>query len=152
MKLIDGCHSLKLECALRDLGFVDIGWKCVAHAGIFFVQPVGIPNDPEGDLLGFNITVPYAKDYKKIKMLQTARKALDFAQGIDQIQYSNLKIYMIFLSNPQVWTLSGTWSDRALSASGLTNMELMMTLDTILLPLICVVGIFALSTKKRKRV
>jgi len=59
---------------------------------------------------------------------------------------------MIFLSNPQVWTLSGTWSDRALSASGLTNMELMMTLDTILLPVICVVGIFALSTKKRKRV
>ena len=63
-----------------------------------------------------------------------------------------IKKYMIFLSNPQVWTLSGTWSDRALSASGLTNMELMMTLDTILLPVICVVGIFALSTKKRKRV
>ena len=83
MKLIDGCHSLKLECALRELGFVDIGWKCVAHAGIFFVQPVGIPDDPEGDLLGFHITVPYAKDYKKIKMLQSARKALDFAQGID---------------------------------------------------------------------
>ncbi len=72
---------------------------------------------------------------------------------------------MIFLSNPQVWTLSGTWSDRALSASGLTNMELvmtlntillpvelLMTLDTILLPVIFVVGIFALSTKKRKRV
>ena len=56
MKLIDGCHSLKLECALRELGFVDIGWKCVAHAGIFFVQPVGIPDDPEGDLLGFHIT------------------------------------------------------------------------------------------------
>ena len=83
MKLIDGCHSLKLECALRELGFVDIGWKCVAHAGIFFVQPVGIPDVPEGDLLGFHITVPYAKDYKKIKMLQSARKALDFAQGID---------------------------------------------------------------------
>jgi len=59
---------------------------------------------------------------------------------------------MIFLSNPQVWTLSGTWSDRALSASGLTNLELMMTIDTILLPIICVVGIYALSTRKRKRV
>ena len=55
---------------------------------------------------------------------------------------------MIFLSNPQVWTLSGTWSDRALSATGLTNMELIMTVDTILLPVIFVVGIFALSTKK----
>jgi hypothetical protein len=59
---------------------------------------------------------------------------------------------MIFLSNPQVWTLSGTWSDRALSATGLTNFELMMTIDTILLPIICVVGIYALSTRKRKRV
>ena len=59
---------------------------------------------------------------------------------------------MIFLSNPQVWTLSGTWSDRALSATGLTNMELLMTVDTILLPVVFVVGIFALSIKKRKRV
>ena len=56
---------------------------------------------------------------------------------------------MIFLS---VWTLSGTWSDRALSASGLTNLELLMTIDTILLPIICVVGIYALSIRKRKRV
>ena len=59
---------------------------------------------------------------------------------------------MIFLSNPHVWTLSGTWSERALSATGLTNMELVMTLNTILLPVIFGVGIFALSTKKRKRV
>jgi hypothetical protein len=58
---------------------------------------------------------------------------------------------MIFLSNPQVWTLSGTWSERALSATGLTNMELVMTLNTILLPVIFGVGIFALSTRKRKR-
>ena len=83
MILQEACDSLKLECALRDLGFVDIGWKCVAHAGIFYVQPVGIPDNPEGDLLGFALTVPYAKDYNKVKMLQTARKALDYAQGID---------------------------------------------------------------------
>ena len=55
MNLMDGCHSLKLECALRDLGFVDIGWKCVAHAGIFFIQPVGIPDDPDGDLLALHM-------------------------------------------------------------------------------------------------
>ena len=82
-KLTEAMSDKQMKSALRDLGFVDIGWKCVAHAGIFFVQPVGIPDDPEGDLLGFHITVPYAKDYKKIKMLQSARKALDFAQGID---------------------------------------------------------------------
>ena len=76
MKLIDGCHSLKLECALRDLGFVDIGWKCVAHAGIFFVQPVGIPDDPEGDLLGFHITVPYAKTTKRLKCYNPHEKHL----------------------------------------------------------------------------
>tara|TARA_Y100001937_G_scaffold2137_1_gene2681 strand:- start:2124 stop:2369 length:246 start_codon:yes stop_codon:yes gene_type:complete len=79
MNLLDGCHSLKLECALRDLGFVDIGWKCVAHAGIFFIQPVGIPDDPDGDLLGFNITVPYARHYNKVKMVSTAKRALDWA-------------------------------------------------------------------------
>ena len=76
---MDGCHSLKLECALRDLGFVDIGWKCVAHAGIFFIQPVGIPDDPDGDLLEFHITVPYAKHYNKVKMVNTAKRALDWA-------------------------------------------------------------------------
>ena len=48
MKCERACYALKLECALRDLGFVDIGWKTVAHAGIFFVQPVGIPDEPEG--------------------------------------------------------------------------------------------------------
>ena len=51
MLLLDGCHSLKLECALRDLGFIDMEWRTIAHAGIFLVQPVGMPNDPEGDLL-----------------------------------------------------------------------------------------------------
>tara|TARA_B100000965_G_scaffold366887_1_gene352428 strand:- start:5770 stop:6018 length:249 start_codon:yes stop_codon:yes gene_type:complete len=81
MILEEACHSLKLECALRDLGFVDIGWKCVAHAGIFFVQPVGIPDDPEGDLLGFSVSIPYTKDYRKIRLLSTAKKALDYATG-----------------------------------------------------------------------
>ena len=51
MILLDGCHSLKLECALRELGFIDMEWRTIAHAGIFLVQPVGMPNDPEGDLL-----------------------------------------------------------------------------------------------------
>ena len=67
MILEEACHSLKLECALRDLGFVDIGWKCVAHAGIFFVQPVGIPDDPEGDLLGFSLTLPNTYDMRRVR-------------------------------------------------------------------------------------
>ena len=83
MVLEEACYSLKLECALRDLGFVDIGWKCVAHAGIFFVQPIGIPDEPDGDLLGFALSVPYARDYKGIKLMNSAKKALDYAEGKD---------------------------------------------------------------------
>ena len=82
MKLEEACYSLKLECALRDLGFVDIGWKCVAHAGIFFIQPVGIPDDPDGDLLGFSLSIPYTKNNKKYRLVRTAGRALDIAQGI----------------------------------------------------------------------
>ena len=75
MKLIDGCHSLKLECALRELGFVDVGWKCVANAGIFVVLPFGLPEDPEGDLLGFQVV----KSSRVIRLSDSAKKALDFA-------------------------------------------------------------------------
>tara|TARA_Y100001938_G_scaffold133035_1_gene191916 strand:- start:2870 stop:3136 length:267 start_codon:yes stop_codon:yes gene_type:complete len=84
MKLEDGCYSLKLECALRELGFVDIGWKCVAHAGIFFIQPFGLPDKPDGDLLGFCITRPSTKFVSKkvVKLTPTAKRALDFATGV----------------------------------------------------------------------
>ena len=75
MKLIDGCHSLKLECALRELGFVDVGWKCVANAGIFLVLPFGLPEKPEGDLLGFQVV----KSSRVIRLSESAKKALDFA-------------------------------------------------------------------------
>ena len=55
MKLEEACYSLKLECALRELGFVEIGWKTIAHAGIYFVEPIGLRPDcgPEDDTLGF---------------------------------------------------------------------------------------------------
>jgi|TARA_B100000085_G_C18090072_1_gene328690 hypothetical protein len=82
MKLEEACYSLKLECALRELGFVDIGWKCVAHAGIFFVQPVGIPDDPEADLLGFSLSIPNTKDHRRYKLVSTAKRALDIALEI----------------------------------------------------------------------
>ena len=79
MKLEEACYSLKLECALRELGFVDIGWKCVAHAGIFFVQPVGIPDDPNGDLLGFSLSIPSRKTHREWRLVGTAKRALDLA-------------------------------------------------------------------------
>ena len=57
MKLIEACDSLKLECALREVGFVTIGWMVVAHAGIYFIEPVGLTPEPgpHDDLLGFMI-------------------------------------------------------------------------------------------------
>ena len=52
MKLEEACFSLKLECALRELGFVEIGWKTIAHAGIYFVEPIGLRPDcgPEDNI------------------------------------------------------------------------------------------------------
>ena len=85
MRIDEACHSLKLECALRELGFVDIGWKCVAHAGLFFVQPVGwgpestlTPQDP---LLGFLVREHImAKKQSEGRLLgATAKIAIDIA-------------------------------------------------------------------------
>ena len=85
MRLEEACHSLKLECALRDLGFVDIGWKCVAHAGLFFVQPVGWGPEssltPQDELLGFLIRQHIrAKRQSEGRLMgATAKIALDTA-------------------------------------------------------------------------
>ena len=88
MTLEDACYSLKLECALRELGFVDIGWRVVAHAGIFIVEPVGWTTactaaDP---LLGFQLQRHVmAKETNKRGLhvgrpiAQTAKQALDLA-------------------------------------------------------------------------
>ena len=65
---------------LRDLGFVDIGWKCVARRNLL-CQPVGIPDDPDGDLLGFSLSIPYKKKDTKYRLLGTAKKALDIGSG-----------------------------------------------------------------------
>lgn len=55
MTLQDAGYSLKLECALRELGFVENGWRVVAHAGIFFIEPVGFLQSPTESLLGFQL-------------------------------------------------------------------------------------------------
>ena len=87
MTLEDACYSLKLECALRELGFVDIGWRVVAHAGIFFVEPVGwtTVSGPADDLLGFQLQRHVmAREtsgglHLGRPIAQTARQALDLA-------------------------------------------------------------------------
>lgn len=79
MTIEEGCYSLKLECALRDLGFVEVGCKVIAHAGIFFVSPVGFGNHSHAydDLLGFSIFDTYQDS--KYLILPTAKRALDRA-------------------------------------------------------------------------
>jgi len=87
MTLEDACYSLKLECALRELGFVDVGWRVIAHAGIFFVEPVGWSTvcGPGDDLLGFQLQrhVMVERDERGLHLgrpiAQSARKALDLA-------------------------------------------------------------------------
>lgn len=87
MTLEDACYSLKLECALRDLGFVDIGWRVVAHAGLFFVEPISWTSTPKpsDDLLGFqlqkHIMAETAKEKFKVKrsIVPSAKRALDLA-------------------------------------------------------------------------
>jgi hypothetical protein len=88
MCLEEACSSLKLECALREIGFVDIGWKCVAHGGLFFVQPVGwgdeCDSEPWDELLGFLLRkhIQVKKKSDPRLLCNTAKKALDLAQEI----------------------------------------------------------------------
>ena len=87
MTLEDGCASLKLECALRELGFVEIGWRVVAHAGIFFIEPIGWASDstPSDDLLGFQIQKHIMAQTRSrglridIPVAHSAKRALDLA-------------------------------------------------------------------------
>jgi hypothetical protein len=82
MTLEEGCSSLKLECALRDLGFVEIHYRVIAHAGLFFVSPVGLNEFRlQDDLLGFQISREAVVEGFRadLKIVPTAKKALDFA-------------------------------------------------------------------------
>lgn len=83
MTLEDGCLSLKLECALRELGFVDLPWCVVANAGLYFVFPVGLTNfSLQDDLIGFQLSerCPVAMELRAdCKILPTAKRALDLA-------------------------------------------------------------------------
>ena len=88
MNLSDACESLKLECAMRDLGFVTIGWKVVAHAGIYFVEPIGFRNDcgPNDPMLGFAMGEHmYSQNPGGVHFLfQTAKMALDMSEDLDK--------------------------------------------------------------------
>ena len=88
MRLSEACESLKLECALRDLGFVTIGWRVVAHAGLYFVEPIGYRNDcgPEDQALGFAMGehMYYQNPGSVHFLFQSAKLALDMSENMDK--------------------------------------------------------------------
>jgi hypothetical protein len=57
MKLEDACSALKLECGLRQLGFVLLEWKVIANCGLYMIFPVGfyLTDGPDDDLLGYQL-------------------------------------------------------------------------------------------------
>ena len=60
---------------------------------------------------------------------------------------------MVFLSIPQAWHLVGTWSEQVPNQSSLIGMgelELMMTLHSIFVPLLLVIGVYFFITLSRE--
>ena len=86
MLLREACESIRLECALRDLGFVEIGWKTVAHAGIYFLEPVGMTMNygPDDETLGFVMGEEmFSRNPSSLHfMFQSAREAFDMAEEL----------------------------------------------------------------------
>ena len=86
MLLKEACDSIKLECALRDLGFVEIGWKTVAHAGLYFLEPIGMTLNygPEDETLGFVLGEEmFSRNPTAVHfMFVTAKEAFDMAENL----------------------------------------------------------------------
>ena len=61
---------------------------------------------------------------------------------------------MIFLSNPQVWHLAGTWSDSVIqSPTGMTDLQMMISMHVITVPLVILLGVYFLfETAKKAKV
>lgn len=87
MNLEEGCHSLKLESVLRGVGFIQLEWRVLAHAGSHFILPVGWSYScgPEDDLLGFQILERIPREEIKggiwvnKPFADTAKKAFELA-------------------------------------------------------------------------
>lgn len=82
--------SLKLECALRDLGFMEIKERIVANCGLYFIRPVGFFYEARlwDDLLGFQIEKSEEWEYSRTGLClgkpiaQSAKSALDLALSL----------------------------------------------------------------------
>jgi hypothetical protein len=88
MTLKEASISLKLECALRQLGFLEVSWRVYAHAGIYMIYPVShiVESHPYDNLLGFQLFefrrdghLPESGIQLGFPLLPSAKSALDFA-------------------------------------------------------------------------
>jgi hypothetical protein len=91
MTLEDANYSLKLECALRELGFIEIRERVLANAGIYYVRPVGFSHNAKlwEDLFGFQVEKSEEWEYHKTTglclgkpIIQSAKLALDLALSL----------------------------------------------------------------------
>lgn len=82
--------SLKLECALRELGFMEIKQRIVAHCGLYFIFPVGFLYEARlwDDVLGFQVEKSEEWNYNRTGLYlgkpiaQSAKSALDLASSL----------------------------------------------------------------------
>ncbi len=60
---------------------------------------------------------------------------------------------MVFLSNPQVWHLPGTWSEQPIDGPylGMTSSQLSLVAASILVTLFISVSVYILETSNTKR-
>ena len=87
MTIEEANYSLKLECALRQLNVIEIGWQAVALAGIFYVIPVShiVVCHKNDDLLGFQLSSSNDLDPTHLglrldrRIVSTAKTALNIA-------------------------------------------------------------------------
>jgi len=87
MLLKEACESIKLECALRELGFVEIGWKTIARAGIYFLEPIGTRLDagPQDETLAFVLEEQlFSTNPGGVRlMFQSAKEAFDMSEMLE---------------------------------------------------------------------
>jgi hypothetical protein len=90
MSIEEANFSLKLECALRQLGFMEIKERVIAKSGLYFVRPVGFSYTANlwDDLLGFQIELSEDWKYDQTGLClgkpiaQSAKSAIDLALSL----------------------------------------------------------------------
>jgi hypothetical protein len=90
MTIDEANSSLKLECALRELGFLEIKHTIIASCGLYFIRPVGFFYEARlwDDLLGFQVEKSEEWEYTRTGLclgkpiVQSAKSALDLALSL----------------------------------------------------------------------